>query len=547
MLIFYALIAALSGYIILKLSYKKNTVSPYKKYAQYIPDSYRLGFTNLDHEISVENLEITGKIPQWLSGTLLRNGPAKFTTQDSFVSNWFDGLAMLHAFSFDNGKVSYANKFLKTYDYDFVKKTGKMTYIGFRQDPCATIFNKFLSLFIPNPASYGTLPNANVNIERYTNKFIALTETPLPVEFDPKTLETLGALDYQDNYPKANIEESVHPHYDFNTKEHTSYLINFSFNSKYVIYNIKDNSFKREPIIEIGIEEPSYIHSFSITDKYIILITQPLVVNPLKLFISDKGFINNFKWKPRLGTKFIVIDKENKIVINTYKTKAFFFFHTVNAYQEENNLIIDIVKYKDSSVIDDADFDKILSNKNIVNIHNTPKLSRFTISLDTNKIEEQILYENIIELPRINYQNNNGKNYNYIYAAGKKEQGYNYTFDQLVKINVKTGEVKYWHQQDCYPGEPVFIQTPKQDSNEPKSTEQSNSHDPKALEIDNLNNLNNNIITNEDDGIITSVVLDIKAGRSFLLILDAKTFQEIGQAHLPHHIPFGIHGNYFIN
>ena len=49
----------------------------------------------------------------------------------------------------------------------------------------------------------------------------------------------------------------------------------------------------------------------------------------------------------------------------------------------------------------------------------------------------------------------------------------------------------------------------------------------------------------EDDGVVLSVVLDTNAGRSFLLVLDAGSFEEIARAEAPHHIPFGFHGQYF--
>ena len=49
----------------------------------------------------------------------------------------------------------------------------------------------------------------------------------------------------------------------------------------------------------------------------------------------------------------------------------------------------------------------------------------------------------------------------------------------------------------------------------------------------------------EDDGVVLSVVLDSNSGQSFLLILDSKSFKEIARALVPHHIPFGIHGQYY--
>lgn len=51
--------------------------------------------------------------------------------------------------------------------------------------------------------------------------------------------------------------------------------------------------------------------------------------------------------------------------------------------------------------------------------------------------------------------------------------------------------------------------------------------------------------TREDDGVLLSVVLDATARRSFLLVLDAEALQERARADVPHHIPFGFHGEYF--
>ncbi|MDX6633294.1 MAG: hypothetical protein QOG26_1299, partial [Solirubrobacterales bacterium] len=48
-----------------------------------------------------------------------------------------------------------------------------------------------------------------------------------------------------------------------------------------------------------------------------------------------------------------------------------------------------------------------------------------------------------------------------------------------------------------------------------------------------------------DDGVILSAVLDAESRRSFLLVLDAASFEELGRTEVPHAIPFGFHGQYF--
>ena len=49
----------------------------------------------------------------------------------------------------------------------------------------------------------------------------------------------------------------------------------------------------------------------------------------------------------------------------------------------------------------------------------------------------------------------------------------------------------------------------------------------------------------EDDGVLLTVVLDAGAERTFLLVLDAATLEELARADAPHHIPFGTHGEFF--
>jgi carotenoid cleavage dioxygenase-like enzyme len=50
----------------------------------------------------------------------------------------------------------------------------------------------------------------------------------------------------------------------------------------------------------------------------------------------------------------------------------------------------------------------------------------------------------------------------------------------------------------------------------------------------------------EDDGVLISVAFDGPKEQTYLLILDAKNFEEIDRAYLPHNIPFPLsHGMHF--
>ena len=81
-----------------------------------------------------------------------------------------DGLAMLHRFSFADGDVSYANRFLETKAYRAAKENGELTYSEFATDPCRSLYQRVTAMFSPKLTD-----NANVNRVQLGERFIAMT------------------------------------------------------------------------------------------------------------------------------------------------------------------------------------------------------------------------------------------------------------------------------------------------------------------------------------------------------------------------------------
>lgn len=473
------------------------------------------GFTKaaLEEELSQVKLETQGEIPSWLSGTLIRNGPIDITIDGKKNAHWFDGLAMLHAFSFHNNEVLYSNKFLRTNAFYTVFRDGSLNYGGFASDPCRSRFKKFFTMFVPSKQHY--LPNANVNVAYLAKEYVAMTETPLPIHFDIKTLDTLGVLDYQDKLPHEKAWESVHLHRSKN--EMINYLIDYGQTSHYVIYKIKEGSSERQPFAKIPVKEPAYMHSFAMTENYVILTEFPLVVKPLDFITKGKSFIQNFTWQPERGTVFNVIDRKKGKLIGKYRTRPFFAFHHVNAYEKDNSLIIDIVTYEDARVITAVGdhFREMSPNPDRKEKHIPSFLERFTLTSDASggKISSQKIGEhNLVEFPRIN-EKYDGMPYQFAYLADSREVDQKDDLRPLYKIDMNSQKEWRWEEAGCYPGEPVFVAAP--DAKE------------------------------EDEGVVLAVILDKLHNTSFLLVLDAKNFKEIGRATVPHIIPPGLHGQYF--
>ena len=111
---------------------------------------------------------------------------------------------MLHRYSFADGRVSYANRFLGSRAYEESRRTGKVGFSEFASDPCRSLFKRLTTAFSPALSD-----NANVNVARLGDEFIAMTETPLPVVFDPGTLDAAGVA-----YRPPGQLTTAHPHHD---------------------------------------------------------------------------------------------------------------------------------------------------------------------------------------------------------------------------------------------------------------------------------------------------------------------------------------------
>ena len=68
------------------------------------------------------------------------------------------------------------------------------------------------------------------------DRFIAVTESPMPIVFDPITLNTIKRFNYPDRVPGQIT--TAHPHFDFQENAAYSYLVNLIPRCSYSIYRM---------------------------------------------------------------------------------------------------------------------------------------------------------------------------------------------------------------------------------------------------------------------------------------------------------------------
>jgi carotenoid cleavage dioxygenase-like enzyme len=246
------------------------------------------------------------------------------------------------------------------------------------------------------------------------------------------------------------------------------------------------------------------MHSFGLTECWFVLGEFPLVVNPLALALSGRPYIENYRWKPERGTRFTLLDRRTGEVGGVFAGDACFAFHHVNAYEDGDEVIVDACTYPDAGVIEDLYLERLRAGKPL----QAGTLTRFRLDRAGGGMSSEVLAQDL-ELPRINYGACNERPYRFVWGNGTGDAGW---LERIVKVDVSDGSSLSWSAPGCYPGEPVFVARPDG--------------------------------AGEDDGVLLSVVLEAAAGRSLLLVLDARDLSELARAGVPHHIPFGFHGQF---
>ena len=245
------------------------------------------------------------------------------------------------------------------------------------------------------------------------------------------------------------------------------------------------------------------MHSFGLTERWLVLAEFPLVVNPISIPLSGRPYIENYHWKPELGTRFTLIDRNTGEATGPFETDPFFCFHHVNAYEENGSVVVDTCTYDDAQIVEDLYLDRLREGKPAAR----GEMRRFKLNPSSKTVDHEQLAEGL-ELPRINYGRNNELPYRYAWGIDA-ESGW---LDRIVKVDTHAGETNAWHEDGCSPGEPVFVAEPGSQA--------------------------------EDAGVLLSVVFDSGSGNSFLLVLDAADLSELARAEAPHHIPYGFHGQF---
>ncbi|KAI0470661.1 beta,beta-carotene 9',10'-dioxygenase [Xylariaceae sp. FL0804] len=551
------------------------------------------GFEGLTEVRGPVDLAVQGTIPAWAAGSLYRTGPGQYDVEDTpkglfRTTHWFDGFSHSHRFQIiadadgPRGgpvRVAYSSR-RQAQDYvDAIRRTGRAPNLTFaqRQDPCIGIFAKVMSVWrkelssgLQTPSSSNICVTVNADVPGLpsagavsssghraaaANTLWLATDASSFKEMDPETLEPVGRASQQSLHPDLKGPLScAHAQRDPETGDLFNFNLEMGRYARYRVFRTSASSGTTDILATICESDlrPAYIHSFFLTRSFAILcvpsthlgfmgVKVPWVGNvadAIDAFDGPSSRQQRCRW-------FVVDRRGGRGLVASFASPAGFFFHSVNAFEEQvqqcddddgatsdhTDVFCDLVGYPSTDIIRGFDMDVLLQRDGAAAAfwgddarcrNCMPRYVRYRLrvpssSSSSGQVRQQeqqaeevmsIPTPRVGELPTINpaYAT---RRHRYVYSLPTR--GLSTLTDGLVKTDTATGRALLWEGPRGHtPGEAIFVARPD--------------------------------ASDEDDGVLLSVVLDGLGRRSYLLCLDARTMTEMGRAECDFAVPLGFHG-----
>lgn len=460
--------------------------------------THRRGFDalNAEHDYWLDFTQ--GGLPPDFSGTLFRNGPGRNRIGGQKYGHWFDGDGMLSRVTFRDGRVHYANRYVRTPKYLAETEQQKIVYRGFGTQRPGGIF-----------ANMGRPPAnaANTSVVYHAGKLLTLWEGGHPWEVNPSTLETVGEFDYH-GVLKYLWPFSAHGKINPVTREYINFGVQPGKTSRINLYRISPEG----RVVDTGhypLKSPVFLHDFALTENHAVFMIGPVEFKRWWRFLAGVCSLDEcMEFDPSVATRVMVIDLRTMKLVLDGKVPPGVFIHYSNAYEQDNRIVLEVTRY--------PDFNVDLALRDVFNseVPDAGDLYRYTIDLGSKRIDEERVPDMLqCEFPVWNWHK--GGHYNrYLWAATMANNGTQIFFNSLQKLDRETGAVQ---THDFGPGrftmEPLLM---------PRHAQAA-----------------------EDEGWLATIVYDYRKDRSEVVVLDAADITKtVAVATLKHHVPFGFHGCY---
>jgi all-trans-8'-apo-beta-carotenal 15,15'-oxygenase len=432
-----------------------------------------------------EPLRVTGKLPEGLAGTLVRNGPGLFERFGQSYDHPFEGDGALSAIRLDGRGALGAHRIVKGLGYLEEKAAGRPLY-GSAAPRWRRLWNG-LRLHGKN--------TANTSVLSWQGRLFALMEAAKPTEIDPSDLSTLGETDLDGVVAQTF---SAHPHAIPARKAVYNFGMRFGRRSAIELYALPFAGPARR-LGAVPLDRPLMVHDFVATERHLVFLLSPVRISAPHVLLGVGGFEQIIRWTPGDGTEVIVVPIDAPSRVTRFTVDPFFQWHFANAFEDTGAITLDLVRYDDVS-----SFKRIGGKEEVQSVG---RLTRMRLDPAAKTLTSEPRWDQPCEFPRVDPRVE-GTAHRHIWLSSDGDGAAG-----IACVDMQTGRVRLAaveaHQRQS---EPVLV---------PRSADAP-----------------------EGDGWVLSLVYDAREHASHLAVYDTRTLEDgpVARAHFDHHVPMTFHG-----
>lgn len=500
------------------------------------------------------SVKVSGIIPSYINGKLIRVGPSVLTTKKKNFTNYLDAFGRVTSWTLSgqSNEASFQSAIVKSllWNHSVSDQTIARHITQQKTDPSTR----------PGLFDLNDMDNTDVNVYRFkgSDSFLSFTDFHLANEIDLNSLRTIGSVQYKDSegVPNNGFFSSSHPGEYTHPVTKDVYLINWlgvktARGSTINVFSM-DKNMVRTVIgtVDIGFL-PYSIHSVIVVGDYVTVIVAPVSIDFIKTGTNlclSCSYHDDLANKPTQIFVFSLatVGQTSKeapmppiVTVEVQPPDNFFVFHYANGWINDENgvMTLDMCSYDDMGGVLGENVIGNLADVLDPNTRNNMEyfcdsVKRIDIKLPSeqksNDVGMILSNKNIpvmdkfgttyrLEFLTVNPSYHN-RHHCFLYAVSYHAGGSQRYEDMgLLKINTCIKDtvtvIDMIHIDDVYIGEPVFIP------------------DPNGKQ--------------EDDGSILIVTKNGREKKTSLKVVDANSFEIKASIDSPISLMFEFHGAFF--
>ena len=285
-------------------------------------NSELLGWRGVNADRLQCTARIEGRLPEALRGTFYRNGPAVHERFGVRYRHLFEGDGMVQAFRFDGRGVTHHARVLATPKLARETEAGRRLFSGFATEVDGGV-----------PVRRADDVNtANISVLDHHGELLALWEGGSASVLDRDTLEWQGFKAWGKGL--EGLPFTAHPKVE---ADGTLWAFGYAFSPApaLVLYHIAaDGAVVKAQAVDPG--PLGMVHDFVVTARHLVIVLPPLVFEPSR---AEGMLLDAFAWRPELGSRVLVVDKDDFRARRWYQLPAGFGFHHGNGWEDAGGTI----------------------------------------------------------------------------------------------------------------------------------------------------------------------------------------------------------------